>query len=282
MSKNTSVKVKVGKGGKVKVTVKVKGLEKVTLVFGKGNAKLKQKGLYTFSLPAGWTCPGARDCLSRANKETGKITDGPDTEFRCFSASDEARHKPARKSRWHNFDTLKGKSRSEMVALILASLPKNVRIVRIHVAGDFFSLAYLDAWLDVARSRPDVLFYFYTKSIRHWLARLDQIGTGYTPGTLPNVVPTASYGGKDDHLIPVYRLRTALVVGRESQAEALGLEIDHDDSHAMRHGGDFALLIHGTQPPGSQASKDVSALRAKGEFGYGKLADARRTALPVI
>ncbi len=58
------------------------------LKFGEPNAKLKKMTkklgvkLITFTLPAGWTCPGAKDCLSRADRVTGKVTDGADTEFR--------------------------------------------------------------------------------------------------------------------------------------------------------------------------------------------------------
>ena len=66
------------------------------LKFGNPNAKLKQLTkklklkLSTFSLPSGHTCPGALDCLSKADRDTGKITDGKHTEFRCFQASAEA------------------------------------------------------------------------------------------------------------------------------------------------------------------------------------------------
>jgi hypothetical protein len=37
------------------------------------------------------------------------------------------------------------------------------------------------------------------------------------------------------------------------------LEIDEDDSHAWAQDESFALLVHGTQPPGSAASKSWSA-----------------------
>ena len=82
------------------------------LKFGDPNAKLKKLAkklklkLKTFSLPAGWTCPGAKDCLSKANRETGHIQDGPDTEWRCFAASGEARSPSLRKAVWHNFDLI--------------------------------------------------------------------------------------------------------------------------------------------------------------------------------
>jgi hypothetical protein len=82
------------------------------LKFGEPNAKLKKLAkklklkLKTFSLPAGWTCPGAKDCLSRADRTTGKIEDGPDTLFRCFAASGEAVYPSLRKMVWHNFELI--------------------------------------------------------------------------------------------------------------------------------------------------------------------------------
>jgi len=112
--------------------------------------------------------------------------------------------------------------------------------------------------------------YFYTRSLRYWVARLDEVGTGRSPGDVPNVVPTASRGGRDDHLIERHGLRSARVVFSVAQAEELGLDVDHDDSHAMRHGPDFALLLHGTQPAGTEAARAVQALRRSGFGGYGR------------
>jgi hypothetical protein len=52
-----------------------------------------------------------------------------------------------------------------MGKLISESLPPEATIVRIHVSGDFYSEAYFLAWIDVAKQRPDVKFYAYTKSL---------------------------------------------------------------------------------------------------------------------
>ncbi len=74
------------------------------------------------------------------------------------------------------------------------------------------------------------------------------------------------------------------VVLSEQEAADLGLELDHDDSHAMNPGPSFALIIHGMQPAGSAASKALTELRRNGEFGYGRKADLRRSqriSLPV-
>ncbi len=231
------------------------------LSFQKGNAKLDKK-VFTFSIPSGYTCPFALDCLSKANPVTGKITDGKQTKFRCFSASQEALFTNVRRSRWKNFDILRVMDSVGMSILIKDSLPKAANIVRIHVGGDFFSQAYFDAWAEVARKNPKVIFYAYTKSLDYWVRRL-----GSLP---PNFVLTASYGGRHDELISQYKLRYAQVVYSEEQAAGLGLEIDHDDRKAMVNGPSFALLIHGTQPAGSNASKKLAKLRKKGYTGYNK------------
>jgi hypothetical protein len=232
---------------------------KSTLSFQHGNAKLP--GITTFSLPAGYTCPGALFCLTFADRITGTIKDGSEQEIRCFSANDEARHTSVRTSRWRNFEALKAAgTREAMLALILASLPKKAKIVRIHVSGDFFSEAYFLAWTDVARARPDIRFYAYTKSIHLW-KKLQE----FVPD---NLILTASLGGKYD--AATTGLKTAKVVFEEEQAEALGLEIDHDDSHAYNGKDSFALLIHGTQRKGSRAAAALNKLRAAGVRGYSR------------
>ena len=98
------------------------------LKFGRGNAKL-DKTIITFSLPAGWSCPGAKLCMAKANRETGKLTDGSNQEFRCFAASAEAAFPGVRESRWHNMDLLKGRTREQMYGLIMESLPADTSIV---------------------------------------------------------------------------------------------------------------------------------------------------------
>lgn len=223
------------------------------LSFGKGNAKLGKK-VFTFSLPAGWTCPNALDCLSKANEETGKITDGKLMKFRCFAASAEAVYPAVRKSRWKNFRLLK--EAENMAKLIQASLPKKSEIIRIHVSGDFFNKDYFLAWLHVAKNNPSIKFYFYTKMVRYvW---------EYKKSFPDNFIYTVSRGGKEDNLI--VGLRESIVVFSEKEASDKKLEIDHDDSHAMTQGQSFALLIHGIQPAGSEASKAKIALRGKGSY----------------
>jgi hypothetical protein len=247
------------------------------LSFGRGNAKLDKleaklgQRVYTFSILSGVNCPYAKECKSTAIMDSqGKlhIQDGPYTKFRCFSASQEVLFKNVYKSRKENGDfilTLAAQSSNLAAQALADSLPKLAGIVRIHVGGDFKTQSYFDAWLKVAERVPSVVFYAYTKSLPFWIKRRD---------TLPaNFILTASAGGMQDKLIEKHSLRYAKVVYSELEAEQLGLEIDHDDSHAAipaLRDNSFALLLHGMQPKGSEASKALNKLKGVGSYGKTK------------
>jgi len=232
------------------------------LKFGKGNAKLS-KDIYTFSLPAGHSCPYAFECKASADRSTGKIKDGKNQVFRCFAASQEALYTNTRNARWHNYDLLRSLStKSQMVDLIVDSLPPKANTVRVHVSGDFFSQTYFDAWMDVARMFSKKKFYAYTKSLPYWLERRDTIPKNFNL--------TSSKGGRTDVLIDLNKLKYAEVVFTEEEAKELKLELDHDDSHAYNGKKSFGLLIHGSQKKGSKASVALSNLKKKGIKGYSK------------
>jgi hypothetical protein len=87
--------------------------------------------------------------------------------------------------------------------------------VRIHDGGDFFSAAYLWAWLAVASAHPDVLFYAYTKEVTLFRA-LD-------PETTPaNFLWVYSLGGKQDHLLDLEVDRHADVFPTAEEIEREG------------------------------------------------------------
>jgi len=242
-------------------------MTKDLLRFGFENAKLK--GIWHFSLPSGYTCPGASDCLTYAIKETGKIKDGPDQEYRCYAAMDEARYPSVRKQRWHNFNLLNAtKTIKSMVDLICGSLPEAIKtvggIMRVHIGGDFKSLNYMKAWLLVAAKYPRSKFYAYTKSLK-WLKQCQD----------ENLIPenfsfTQSWGGKFDEMIESIGEKSARVFFDPDELKESGLEHDHDDSHAIhnKRGEDFALHIHGSQPKGSEAAAALKKFDKAGIKGY--------------
>lgn len=231
------------------------------LIFGSGNAKLST-AITTFSLPAGHSCPFARECLSKADKIDGKIIDGKHCKFRCFAASQETLLPSVRRARWKNFDLLRKESSVEKLSTIIqASLPIGTTFVRVHVSGDFFNEKYFLAWLNVALNNPLLTFYGYTKALP-FLVKYKK----YIPR---NFRFTASKGGTCDNLISKHKLRSAEVMFSVKEAEEKGLQIDHDDSLAITAEKSFALLLHGTQPAGSLAGKAWQKIKTT-IGGYGE------------
>lgn len=237
------------------------------LFFGFGNAKLSES-IATFSLPAGYTCPCAKDCLSKADRNTGKITDGKDAEFRCYAASAECAYTAVRRSRWGNFEALKAvKTIEGMTDLLSKNIPEGISKVRIHASGDFYSENYFRAWMHVAKLFPSIIFYGYTKRIGLLVKYKEQMPSNFRM--------VASWGGTEDHLIEKYGIKSARVVFSETEAEKLGLELDHHDDHAYSSDSKgFALLLHGTQKAESAASAAWKLIKAAGK-GYN---EARRKA----
>lgn len=225
------------------------------LKFSFGNSKIKElarylnlplKSVVAFDLPAGYTCPMASLCKSFANRKTGKITDGKDMKYRCYAASNEAAFPPARSLRWHNFDLLKGKTTDEMAALIQASLPAGVKVIRIHSSGDFFSLDYFHAWFEVAQNNPEIKFFGYTKIMPYVsMPKPDNFRLVY------------SFGGKLDRFLTP-DVPVAYVVNTSADGLERGLKVacqanPSDDFDMVMAGESFALALHGTQPRGAQA-----------------------------
>ncbi len=233
------------------------------LKFFYGNAKLSRQVAH-FSLPSGFSCPFAKACLAKADRHTGRITDGPEQEFRCYSAMMESTFTRLRDARWFNWEALRAcKGRKEMATLLHMNMQfVDAEIIRLHIGGEFYSQTYFDAWMDVARKNPQKLFYSYTKALPYWVKRLR---------TIPkNMKLIASKGGTHDHLIAKHNLRCAEVVYSVEEAEQKGLEIDHTDEIAYKTKKSFSLLIHGINKAGTMASKAVSALRLIGLGGYSR------------
>jgi hypothetical protein len=112
--------------------------------------------VYEWNLPAGHTCPFAKDCKVTVDAETGKFTRTGQV-FRCYAASAE-RYPAVRKQRWDNFITACRRG---------IAIPDKATHVRIHGSGDFYSQSYFDYWLELCKENPNVLFWAFTKSVRY-------------------------------------------------------------------------------------------------------------------
>lgn len=228
------------------------------------NGKLSPRNIW--DIPAGKTCFAAKYCKAAAIRVNGKtkVIDGPDTIFRCYAASQEARLPNVYDKRANNLKLIKtALDKGDLVELIDKSISKNLLLTRIHSSGDFFCKEYLDAWLEVAANNPRNIFYAYSKALNLFLDK-----------SLPdNFYLTASYGGVYDSLIEEGHFnRVAYVYNTLEEAEANGHEIDHDDTHCYESDKPFGLLVHNTQPKGSIASKAIQARKKANQFvGYSKL-----------
>lgn len=182
---------------------------------------------HEFNLPAGWTCPFADDCLTKADRDTGKLVMvGPG--YRCYAATAE-RFPGVRDSRWDNFSWVKEHLKTNDPFPV----PEKATHVRIHGSGDFFNQKYFDRWCETAAANPDVQFWAFTKSIQYWVNSMDKVPD--------NLVLQASRGSKQDHLIDEHDLKCAEVF-HDFEDVPEGMPIDFDDTYAMVKGPSFALL----------------------------------------
>tara|TARA_R100000329_G_scaffold6_3_gene12 strand:- start:357 stop:1079 length:723 start_codon:yes stop_codon:yes gene_type:complete len=228
------------------------------LKFSKGNNKLSKDTL-VYSHPAGVTCPGANSCKAFVTLKDNKrvLNRGNDSMFTCFAASEELRYPNVFNARRYNYQIIKSYvlnndliGLTELINWNIQINKKNINKVRIHESGDFDSLLYLQAWINVAKLNPGIKFYCYSKSLDLFLEVL-----------LPNnLYMVASYGGRFDYLIDQgYFPKYSKVVFSESEAVRLGLEIDKDDSLCFGN-KPFALLLHGMQKKGSEAGEALKLI----------------------
>tara|TARA_R100000951_G_scaffold3125_1_gene4487 strand:+ start:52 stop:648 length:597 start_codon:yes stop_codon:yes gene_type:complete len=178
--------------------------------------------VYEWNLPSGFTCPFAMECLVKVDRHTGKF-DNKSKAYRCYSAMQE-RFPAVRNHRWANFDFLRDGGKPE--------IPKKAEAVRIHMSGDFYSQDYFDMWLDICNENPKIEFWAYTKSLKYWVKRINEI-----PG---NLILTASKGGRNDNLIDEYNLKNVEII--KTKEDAKGKPIDTCDDQARIPDVNFCLL----------------------------------------
>jgi len=119
-------------------------------VLTRGNSKLGQDRIWSFSLPSGTTetCPGMT----------------PTCGSHCYAVALE-RYRPATANAYRR--NLELSQRRDFARRVRAFIVAHeIRIVRIHVGGDFYSPRYARTWLRIVRRLPRVTFYFYTRAWR--------------------------------------------------------------------------------------------------------------------
>jgi hypothetical protein len=133
-----------------------------------GNLKLGGRRIWGFALPSGTpdVCPGM----------------SPTCSSHCYAVAVE-RYRPAVVAKYRR--NLRASCRRDFVRRVVAFLiAHQVRVVRIHTAGDFYSARYAQRWLAIVRRSPRVTFYLYSRSWRipEIKAVIDQLSA------LPNCV----------------------------------------------------------------------------------------------
>lgn len=123
-----------------------------------GNKKLAPNDRTKFliwNLPADITCPFSTPLCRRF----------------CYAKKAERMYKSVRESRAVNLEDSK---RDDFIPRMIAEISKNVNrktwqhkrvLFRIHESGDFYSVEYAKAWLEIATVFPKVQFLAYTKSL---------------------------------------------------------------------------------------------------------------------
>lgn len=188
------------------------------------NTKYYSGTVYEWNLPTGWTCPFAKECLVKVDRESGKFQNKSNA-YKCYAANAE-RFPAVRNHRWNNFEHVKSGNKP--------ILPKDAKAIRIHASGDFFNQKYFDMWIEIANENPDVEFWAYTKSLNYWVQRLNEIAA--------NFELTASYGGNHDDLISLHNLKHTIVFQNANDVPD-GMPIDNNDDCARNKSiKAFALL----------------------------------------
>jgi len=118
------------------------------MLFSKSNTKLGA-GIYGFSIPARPSiCVGAT----------------PACESVCYARGGFFVMDNVRRNHEAN---LKRTRSPHFVGDALAELrARHIERLRIHVAGDFYSVAYIRKWIDIVRGRDQTVFFGYTRSWR--------------------------------------------------------------------------------------------------------------------
>lgn len=116
----------------------------------RGNHKLGTRRIWSFSLPsgAGGTCVGMT----------------PACQSDCYAVALE-RYRPVA-ARAYRRNLMRAQRRDFARRVRAFIVAHNVRVVRIHVAGDFFAVWYARKWLEIVNRSPRTRFYFYTRSWR--------------------------------------------------------------------------------------------------------------------
>ena len=179
-------------------------MSETTITMPLGNRKVGR--VYTFSLPTLKSCPGASDWCRE----------------HCYASRYEKFRPSVREAYSRNWRI--SQRPGQLVNHVLNALPLYAGHMRIHVAGDFFSKEYIEAWRLICELRPNTQFWAYTRSwvIPELWDALDELRQ------LPNIQLFASVDAGMPN--PPENWRKAFI---ESDSRAKGLVCPHQEDRVQ-------------------------------------------------
>ena len=119
---------------------------------------------------------------------------------------------------------------------------KKVDILRLHDSGDFYSINYLNKWIEIANANKDVIFYAYTKSIPFFKRNKENNNNWLLPN---NLIIIFSQGSKKDDLINTSKDRHAKVFKDiNTMLKAGYINASDNDLKAITDNKKVGLLLH--------------------------------------
>ena len=190
----------------------------------------------SFNLPAGGyevdnksyiTCPGADACLAL-----------------CYARQGTFLFKGSKRVRIDNHQLLLTTHAThgmqgviDILDEAVKKVTKTVAVIRLHDSGDFFKKWYVQAWIEVIKLNPEILFYAYTKSFPM-----------FNGMDIPaNFRVTYSFGGKFDSQIdgPNSRIFPTL----DERIAAGYVDGNDSDMPAILGEHNIGLVYHGVKNP---------------------------------
>ena len=118
------------------------------ITISRNNSKIGK--IASFSVPTKITCPGKTEWCTKT----------------CYAARSEVQYPVVLLSYQRNLTASRLSNFARMATMEIQALPKSYSLFRIHVAGDFYSVKYINKWITIVKMNKHINFYAYTRSWR--------------------------------------------------------------------------------------------------------------------
>jgi hypothetical protein len=205
---------------------------------------------FSFSLPAGVTCPASKI----ANRLKGPLS----ICGACYAMSGNytwptVRNAQMRRLAWVRAGLANGHFVRDMIAELARCVDPTDPHFRVHDSGDLFSIPYAKAWVAICTALPWIKFWIPT---REWVRPL-MLPVLQELAALPNVTVRPSALGSEDPAPSIPGLSAGTTVHVEETAiscPATATAFKHCDDHGCRRCwskvGAVSYVAHGRKAPG--------------------------------